>query len=48
MDIKELKSHAYDVMAQIEALQRELRATNQEIVKKSIEASKQEENDKTD
>lgn len=37
MDIKELKAHAYDVLAQIEMLQNELRATNNEISKLSQE-----------
>ena len=35
MDLKELKAKAYDLMAQMEYLQRELIKLNQEIAKES-------------
>jgi hypothetical protein len=41
MTVQELKSHAYDCLAQIEALQRELKATNEAIaqeMQKPVEA----------
>ena len=38
MDLKELKSLAYDTMGVIELQQRNLQAINQEIAKKSQEA----------
>lgn len=37
MSMEQLKSHAYDVLAQIEALQRELSATNEAIAAKMKE-----------
>jgi hypothetical protein len=40
MNLIELKSHAYDVIVRIEALQNELRATNQAIAEYKIEKNK--------
>lgn len=35
MDIKELKAKAYDLLAQLQAIQQELQATNQKIAEES-------------
>ena len=37
MTMEQLKAHAYDVLAQIESLQRELQATNNAISEKAKE-----------